>query len=119
MARRNGNTLTNLREMGEHVASAAKQALRSGAYTVAADAKRRAPVRTGKLRDSIKVTGNSNGTRYKVSADATNNGYKYGRIVEYSPKINKPFLHPALEANKSRIREGIKDAARDAIARGR
>ena len=118
MARRNGNTLANLREIGENVADAAKQALRRGAYTVAADAKTRVPVRTGRLRDSIKVTGNRNGTQYKISADASNNGYKYGKNVEYNPKINKPFLHPALDANRQQIRENVKDAVRDAIRRG-
>lgn len=120
MAQRNssGRTLTNLRELGGHVADAAKRVLRTGAYTVAADAKSRVPVRTGRLRDSIQVKGNSNGTSYKISADAENNGYKYGKNVEYNPKINKPFLHPALDANRNQIRENIKNAARQAI-RGR
>ena len=120
MARRSGTgqTLRNLREMGEHVADASKRALRNGAYTVAADAKSRAPVKTGRLRDSIKVTGNRDGSSYKVSADASNNGYRYGKIVEYSPKINKPFMIPALNANRQQIRENIKNAARDAIRRG-
>ena len=111
-------TLENLREMGGHVSEAAKRALRRGAYTVSADAKSRAPVRTGKLRDSIKVTANGGGTRYKVSADAKNNGYRYGKIVEFSPKTNKPFLYPALRANRQRIRENIKESARQAIRRG-
>lgn len=35
----NRRTLENLREMGEHVANAAKRALRNGAYRVVADAK--------------------------------------------------------------------------------
>lgn len=120
MATRNGvgGTLRNLREMGEHVANASKRALRNGAYTVAADAKSRAPVRTGKLRNSIKVTGNRDGSSYKVSADAEKDGYRYGKIVEYSPKINKPFLYPALNANRQQIRENIKNAARQAVRQG-
>ena len=118
MARRNGNTLENLREMGNHVADAAKRALRNGAYTVAADAKARAPVRTGRLRDSIKVTGNRDGTRYKVSADAANRGFKYGNVIEYGRDRERAFLHPALDANRQQIRENIKNAARDAIRRG-
>ena len=120
MSRRNSSkqTLENLREMGGHVAEASKRALRRGAYTVAADAKSRVPVKTGKLRDSIKVTANGDGTRYKVSAEAKNKGYLYGKVVEFSPKINKPFLYPALENNRQQIREEIKEAARQAIRRG-
>ena len=115
----NAQTLANLREMGEHVATAAKRALRNGAHVVVADAKSRVPVKTGKLRDSIKVAANRDGTSYKISANAKNNGYSYGKIVEYSPKINKPFLYPALNANRQRIRENIKEAARQAIRNGR
>lgn len=120
MARRNNSrqTLENLREMGEHVSNAAKRALRNGADKVAADAKSRVPVKSGRLRDSIKVTGNSNGTSYKVSADAQNNGYRYGKIVEFRPGHQRPFLYPALDANRQQIRENIKDAVRQAVARG-
>ena len=120
MARRNNNgrTLENLRELGGHVADAAKQALKRGAYTVAADAKSRVPVKTGKLRDSIKVTANSDGSKYKVSADAQNRGYKYGKVIEYGRDRERAFLHPALDSHKEQIRENIKNAARDAIRRG-
>lgn len=121
MERRNSSstTLRNLRAHGEHVANAAKQALRAGAYTVAANAKGRVPIKTGKLRDSIKVTGNSDGTRYKVSADARKNGYAYGKVIEYGNDRRRAFLHPALDANRQQIRDNIKDAARDAIRQGR
>lgn len=120
MARRNNSrrTLENLREMGEHVANAAKQALRNGAYTVAADAKSRVPVKTGRLRDSIKVTANNDGSVYKISADAKNNGYSYGKVIEYAHGGAKAFLHPALDANKQQIRGNIKDAVRQALRQG-
>ena len=108
----------NLREMGEHVVSAAKAALERGANKVVADAKRNVPVKTGKLRDSIKAVPNRDKSAYKISANAKNNGVAYGQIVEFSPKINKPFLYPALDANRNQIRENIKEAARDAIRRG-
>lgn len=117
MARRisSGRVLENLKELGGNVADAAKRALKNGADIVAADAKRRVPVKTGKLRDSIQVKGNRSGTSYKISADAENKGYKYGKTVEYNPKIDKPFLHPALNAHRQQIREDIKNAARQAI----
>ena len=119
MARRsNRQTLTNLREMGNHVAEATKRALRHGAHVVVADAKSRVPVKTGKLRDSIKATANRDGSNYKVSADAKNRGYRYGKIVEFNPKNKQPFLYPALDANRQQIRENIKEAARQAIRNG-
>ena len=114
----NRRTLENLREMGEHVANAAKWALRNGAYRVVADAKNRVPVRTGKLRDSIKATPNSDGSSYKISADAKNRGYSYGKVIEYANNREKAFLHPALDANRQQIRENIKDAVRQAVRRG-
>lgn len=119
MARRNSRqTLENLREMGNHVAEAAKRGLRNGANIVVADAKNRVPVKSGKLRDSIKATRNSNGSSYKVSADAKNNGYRYGKIIEFRPGHQRPFLYPALDANKQRIREDIKNEVKQAIRRG-
>lgn len=114
----NRRTLENLREMGEHVANAAKRALRNGAYRVVADAKNRVPVRTGKLRDSIKATPNSDGSSYKISADAKNRGYRYGKVIEYANNREKAFLHPALDANRQQIRENIKNAARQAVRQG-
>ena len=108
-----------LHEIGEHVTKAAKSALKAGVYKVADDAKSRVPVRTGRLRDSIKVMSNRDGSSYKVSANAENNkGIRYGKIVEYSPKIQKPFLHPALDANRQQIRDSIETATREAIRRG-
>lgn len=109
----------NLREMGEHVVSAAKAALERGANKVVADAKRKVPVRTGKLKDSIKAVPNGDKSAYRISANAKNRGVAYGQIVEFSPKIKKAFLYPALDENRQQIRENIKNAAHDAIARGR
>ena len=120
MARRNNSrqTLENLREVGEHVVSAAKAALERGANKVVVDAKSRVPVKTGNLRDSIKAMSNRDGSSYKISADAKNKGYRYGKKIEFDPKNKQPFLYPALDANKQQIRENIKEAARQAIRNG-
>ena len=111
-------TMRNLREMGEHVAEAAKRALKAGAYRVAADAKSRCPVDTGKLRDSIHVDQSRSGNRFVVLADAENDGYHYAKHVEYDPQINKPYMYPALDANKQQIYEDARNAASRAIATG-
>lgn len=102
--------LRELRSIGNHIATAAKDAIKRGAEAVATDAKALCPVRTGKLRDSIKAERQA-GARYKVSS------LWYGRIVEFSPKINKPFLMPALEQNRNGIRADIREAIRQALRR--
>ena len=109
-------TLKNLRGMGEHVANAAKQALKRGADKVVEEAKRRVPVRTGKLRDSIKATANRSGTTYTITANADNKGYRYGSRLEYDPRFaSKRFLHPALDAYRREIHDDIKNSASQAI----
>lgn len=111
-------TTRRLREMGTHVERAAKQALRTGAYKVVADAKSKVPVRTGNLRNSIKAEANRDGSVYRISANAKKNGVAYGQFVEFDPKIKTPFLYPALKENRQQIRENMKEAARQALRRG-
>lgn len=112
-------TLRQLREMGEHVVTAAKTGLARGAREVVNDAKSRCPVKTGKLRDSIRTEANRDGTVYKIVADADNNGFCYGQIVEFSPKEGyKPFLYPALDANAGRIYASIRSDINYALATG-
>lgn len=116
-------TMAQLREMGEHVVQAAKDALKQGADIVVADAKSRCPVRTGKLRDSIQAEPNKSGTAYAISANAfstDNRGrkYYYGARVEFDPAINKPFMYPAMDAHRDEIYSNVKDAISNAIRQG-
>lgn len=111
-------TILALREIGEHVVDAAKAALKDGADMVAADAKNRCPVKTGKLRDSIKAVPNRDGSVYEIEANAQNNGVYYGAIVEFSPKINKPFLYPAMDANRQTVYELVSAAITNAARSG-
>lgn len=107
-----------LREKGEHVLAAAKVALEQGADMVVEDAKSRCPVRTGKLRDSIKATKLEDGAAYEISADAKNEyGVAYGQFVEFSPR-GTPFLYPAMDACRNTINENVKQAIQDAVQRG-
>ena len=112
-------TLEALREMGEHVVNNAKAALAEGVELVVADAKSRCPVKTGKLRDSTKATPKQGGAVYVLSANARDdNGIAYGQFVEWSPKINRPFLYPAMDDNYDIVVDKIKNAIKDAIDRG-
>lgn len=115
-----------LRAKGEHIIKAATKALKEGADKIVEDAKKRVPVKTGKLRDSIKaesvdVGGDQyKGALYEILADAVNekNGVLYGQFVEFSPKINKPFLYPAMDAQRNEVINGVKNAIAQATARG-
>lgn len=111
MGRVNIRSLRQLRELGETVAAEVKAVLRQGAEEMAADAKSRCPVKTGKLRDSITVKANREGTEYKIVAHAEKNGVNYAPIVEYSPR-GTPFMTPAYEANINGIREKLREVLR-------
>ena len=90
-----------------------------GARLVVDDAKSRVPVKTGKLQESIKATSLEDGAAYEITANAKNSkGIPYGQFVEFSPKIAKPFLYPAMDANRNIIANDVKTAIQDAIRRG-
>lgn len=109
-------SVRKLREKGEHVLNAAKQALRIGVDVVVADAKTRVPVRTGTLRDSIKAIKLEDGAAYELTADATNaNGIAYGQFVEFGIYA-QPFLYPAIEAHIDEVKSGIQQAIDRAVA---
>lgn len=103
-----------LQRRGEGVLTAAKRGLKEGVDIVIQDAKSRAPVKTGKLRDSIHAEEKENGAVQELIADAKNDsGVPYAKIVEYSPRINRPFLYPALDANRHVINQKIAQAIRE------
>lgn len=110
-----------LEEMyGTEVVEALRQQMEIEADRIVQDMKSRVPVRTGRLRDSIHWRWNKNKTAIEILADAPNpkNGVKYGRFVEFSPRINKPFFYPAMDAHRESYREALKAALRKAISRG-
>ena len=109
----------SLREIGEHVEEAAKEALKAGAERIVVTAKQRCPVKTGKLKSSIEAKSEREGAIQKVKAEAKNKkGFNYAPIVEYSPKINRPFISPSLEEHRAEIYAEIKEAIRKAINEG-
>ena len=106
-------------EFGEDVKNAGVAELAKGAEKVKETAKSLCPSLTGKLKESIHVEmkKSKKGANIKVVADAKNNGFPYGRIVEFSPKIQRPFILPAKDEHESEIRENALDAIRQAIRR--
>ena len=124
MAKRCDSAETILKELGEAAENAAIAALAEGADMVVKEAKQRCPVYEGDdyrvvkgaLRDSIHAEKQKGGKEYKIIADAqAQDGLYYGKIVEFSPKINKPFLYPAMDAKREAVKKKIVDAVREAI----
>ena len=115
-----------LQELGENATKAAKDALADGAEIVMQEARNRCPVYKGNdnrvvkgaLRDSIHAVKQKGGAKYKIVADAvSHDGIFYGKLVEFSPKINKPFMYPAMDARRDEVRNKIIDAVREALRR--
>ena len=106
-------------EFGEDVKNAGVAELAKGAEKIKATAKSLCPALSGKLKESIHVETKKSkkGANIKVVADAKNNGLPYGRIVEFSPKIQRPFMIPAKDEHAMEIRENALDAIRQAIRR--
>lgn len=81
------------------------------------------PTWSSELQASIKATGNTKRTRWKISANALNSkGIAYGQFVEFDPHFHgkgpKPFMYPAMRALKPGIRESVIEAMREAIKKG-
>ena len=115
---------TILKQLGEAAENAAKAALAEGVEIVMKEAKERCPVYEGDdyrvvkgaLRDSIHAVKEKGGKEYKIIADAqAQDGLYYGKIVEFSPKINKPFMYPAMDAKREIVKKKIVDAVREAV----
>lgn len=126
MARRKGimktdKFLSSLAErFGEAVKNAGVEQLRKGAEQIARTAKEFCPTKTGNLKNSIRVVDKSTKKKCKIQvvADAINDkGVCYARIVEFSPKMGRPFLIPARDEHAAEIRGNALDAIRDAIQR--
>lgn len=113
-----------LAALGEAVAGdALAAALRSGALLVEADAKRRAPYRTGTLRRSIHTEVDAGGAKAEASvgtdvpyAARLEFGFegkdKLGREYHQPPR---PYLRPALDENMDAAAREIGEALAAAI----
>lgn len=107
---------TTLKQIGEKVSEKTKQALKECSDMLVHEAKSRCPVDSGRLRDSIHAEKKKGGTKYQIVADAKDDqGRYYGRIVEYSPKINKPFMYPAMDSLREQIKDKLINAVKDGL----
>ncbi len=102
---------SRLPEIARRLDDVAQEAVRQRAELIAAEARSRVPVNTGRLRNAIHVEQQDDMIRI-VGGDGD---AWYGHLVEFGTKRHgpRPFLLPAYEAHKPKLRE----AARRAIGR--
>lgn len=98
-----------LETFGKLAVENAQREMEAAANAIRDDMKSRVPVKSGALRDSIKWKWNKDKNTITFTADAKNkkDGIMYGKIVEFSPKINKPFFYPALDTHKNEVRDRL------------
>lgn len=106
-----------LRELPDIIGEEIRESLYRSAEQVAAKAKEKCPAESGQLRDSIHVEKfkKANWVRVVSDARAKSDSQYYGRIVEFSPKINKPYMYPALAEMENEISDNIAKAFRVAM----
>lgn len=109
-----------LETYGEGAVNAIRAEMEVMAEKIVEDMKARVPVDSGALRDSIHWSWNKKKTAIRIVADAKNkkNGVPYARYVEFSPKINKPFFYPALDAHRDEYHEQLVRGLKKALEKG-
>lgn len=115
-----------LRELGPKVGrKVLRQALKKGGDPILADAKANAPVKTGLLRDSLKVRAGKRVKKGRVTrtvqtkeGDFKGQTY-YSAFHEYgtSKMRARPFMRPAWDRNKARSLNVVMDEIRAGVER--
>ena len=105
----------NMRGIVAALQEAASEAVYQTAQGLVDDAKARAPVRTGRLRDSIRITGQTDQRAVvEVGAD-------YGALVEYGgvSQSGTPYWTPATEQARRNLEKNLAVAFRRRLGRTR
>lgn len=110
-----------LEDMGDAAINVLDDAAKGGAEIVLAEAKRRVPVDTGRLRDSLilKKSKIKNAKVRGVYTVSKKRGVEYFAPVELGTSKMKarPFLRPAVDENKREIAKAINNEVLKAIGR--
>jgi len=96
-------TVANLGRMSEKVKKAVKEEIGASALRIQASAKRRCPVRTGALRNSITVD-----LYGEMSAEIAPH-MPYAGFVEFGTRKMRarPYMTPAAEEERPRLAKGL------------
>jgi len=108
-----------LKDMGKAAEEVLEQAADAGGRLALLEAKRRCPVRTGRLKESLHL---QNGKKTEIKADVKIQPGKkeyYGTFVELGTKRMpaRPFMRPAVDENKERISEAVTKEVSRALGR--
>jgi len=113
---------TLLLELGADVSATAKKELLAGGQTILTDAKARIRSISGALAASGKIQVDKSGAIVRIVFDAaspatakSSGGYMYGKIVEWRPGHDHPFLYPAYDAHRNQIKQNVIEAIRQAV----
>ncbi|AJA49531.1 phage protein, HK97 gp10 family [Clostridium pasteurianum DSM 525 = ATCC 6013] len=107
--------MSKLQSMGKEGTKIEDEALQKAAEPILVDAKNSAPVRTGKLRDGLKISKakkSKDGKYVLVGTDKKDKDAPFwATFIEFgtSKMPAQPFLRPAFEKNKKQVFEIIKE----------
>jgi len=105
-----------LSEIAEAIRQNLAAAMEAEAEKLEAEAKRRCPVDTGTLRNSIRAEVREGGTEIEATVGSA---LQYAAPVELGAlgRPPKPYLAPALIARKGALKQSVTHAVRNAIRR--
>lgn len=106
-----------LEAIGETGKQQTAEALQTCAATIRDQAKTLCPVKTGKLRRSIRIQTRKEAEALSIGVSAGNGEASYARFVEYGTSRRKaqPFMRPALALGKPLVVKAVGAAWRKAL----
>lgn len=111
-------------DMEETAEEILENATKKAADMVLDEAKRRVPVRTGKLKDSLEIKKEKRKKKIKAvhqvrSKGVSQGGVRYAFAVENGTRLARaqPFLRPAVDENRQKIINIIKEEIENALER--
>ena len=113
--------IKRVEDMGKVGTRAENKALKKAGQVIVDEAKKNVPVKTGKLKEGLKVSGirKKNGNKYVLAGIQKGDNSKifYGKFLEFgtSKMGAKPFMAPAYESKKKEAKEVIKQELRKAL----
>lgn len=110
-----------LKDMGQAAENVLEKAAEAGGKVALSDAKRRCPIDTGNLKNSLHLdNGKKSERRAEVKISQGKDEF-YGTFVELGTKHQKaqPFMRPAIDENQSDIAKAVNEEVGRALGRFR